>query len=55
MNIYTQPFSQLLEDIAKALDISQHNYELAKQRYESIGEWLERDKSTVACHKPLLI
>ena len=55
MNIYTQPFSQLLEDIAKALDISEHNYELAKQRYESIGEWLERDGSTVACHKPLLI
>ena len=54
MNLYTQPFSQLLEDIAKALDISEHNYELAKQRYESIGEWLERDRSTVACHEPLI-
>ena len=54
MNIYTQPFSQLLEDIAKALDISEHNYKLAKQRYESIGEWLERDGSTVARHKPLI-
>ena len=54
MNLYTQPFSQLLEDIAKALDISEHNYELAKQRYESIGEWLERNGSTVARHKPLI-
>ena len=54
MNIYTPQFSQLLEDIAKALDISEHNYKLAKQRYESIGEWLERDRSIVACHKPLI-
>ena len=52
MPISSNQFSQLLESIAKALDISDSHYEQAKQRYESIGKWLERDESRVACYSP---
>ena len=44
--------SQLLESIAKSLDISDSHYQQAKQRYESIGRWLKRDESRVARYNP---
>ena len=44
--------SQLLESIAKSLDISDSHYQQAKQRYEAIGKWLERDESKIACYNP---
>ena len=44
--------SQLLESIAKALDISDSHYQQAKQRYEAIGKWLERDESKIARYNP---
>ena len=52
MPISSNQFSQLLESIAEALDISDSHYQQAVQRYESIGEWLERDESKVACYSP---
>ena len=52
MRNYSNQFSQLLELIAEALDISESHYQQAKQRYESIGRWLERDESKVAGYSP---
>ena len=52
MFINLKRFSQLLESIAKALDISDSHYEQAVRRYESIGKWLERDESKVAGYSP---
>ena len=52
MPISSNQFSQLLESIAKALDISDNHYEQVVRRYESIGEWLKRDESKVACYSP---
>ncbi len=54
MNIYAQQFSPILEAIAAELDIPESYYELAKKRYESIGEWLEREVSIVAQYTPLI-
>lgn len=54
MNIYAQQFSPVLEAIAETLDIPESHYELAIKRYESIGTWLERDKSIVAPYTPLI-
>ena len=54
MNIYSQQFSLLLEVIAETLDIPESYFELAVKRYESIGEWLERDGSIVAQYNPLI-
>ena len=44
--------SLLLEAIAEALDIPESHYEQAVERYKSIGNWLERDKSKVANYRP---
>ena len=54
MNIYAQQFSSVLEEVAAALDIPENYYELAVKRYESIGEWLEREGSIVAQYNPLI-
>lgn len=42
----------VLEEIADALDIPPSKYEEAKKRYESIGAWLDRDKSSLAGFDP---
>ena len=52
MFVNSKRVSQLLESIAKALDISDSHYQQAKQRYEAIGKWLERDESKIACYNP---
>lgn len=54
MDIYAQQFSPILEAIAAELDIPESYYELAKKRYESIGEWLEREVSIVVQYTPLI-
>lgn len=48
----SRQFSTLLEAIAKELDIPESYFKLAVERYESIGKWLERDRSIVAHHRP---
>jgi hypothetical protein len=40
MTVSINNFSQLLEEIAKDLDISPTNYKLAVSRYESVSSWL---------------
>jgi len=44
--------SLLLVEIAAALDIPESYYAQAVKRYESIGAWLEREESVVACYSP---
>ncbi|MDO6839496.1 nucleotidyltransferase [Paraglaciecola chathamensis] len=41
MSLSKERFNQLLEQIAKELDISPSKYKLAVSRYESIGSWLD--------------
>ncbi len=52
MHIYSEQFSPLLEAISDALDIPTSYYERAVERYKSIGDWLERDKSGVVQDNP---
>ena len=44
--------TSLLEAICEALDIPESYYKQAVKRYKSIGTWLERDESIVACYMP---
>lgn len=44
----------VLEDIADALDIPPSKFEEAKSRYEAIGEWLDRDASSIAAFSPAI-
>ncbi len=52
MHTFSKEFSTLLEVIAKELDIPESYFKQAVERYESIGEWLERDKSIVTQFRP---
>lgn len=49
-----QNHDDVLEEIADALDIPQSKYEKAKGRYESIGDWLDRDDSTLSRYDPAI-
>ena len=49
---YPAQASPLLESIADALDISESHYTQVVKLYESLGAWLERDESIVACYMP---
>ena len=49
---YPAQCSPLLEAIAEALDIPERHYKQAIKQYESIGTWLEREESGVACYSP---
>ncbi len=49
---YPAQASPLLEAITDALDISESHYMQIVKRYESIGKWLEREESIVACYMP---
>ena len=42
----------VLEEIANALDIPPSKFEEAKERYESLGTWLDRPESTLTAHDP---
>lgn len=42
----------LFESLAESLDISNSQYEEAKQRYEAVGEWLNTDGSPLADYAP---
>jgi len=44
--------NQVLEHLADLLDIPRSHYEMAKKRYESLGEWLHRPASRVAQLSP---
>ena len=49
---YPAQASPLLEAIANTLDISESHYTQVVKLYESLGAWLERDESIVACYVP---
>ncbi len=42
----------VLEDIAKGIDITPSLFETAKRRYESLGSWLDREESILADRNP---
>ena len=45
---------EVLEEIADDLDIPQAQYEEATSRYEAIGEWLDRDESSLSAYDPAI-
>lgn len=49
---FAKTHDDVLEEIAKALDIPEAQYEAAVSRYQSIGEWLDRKESTLAQYDP---
>lgn len=42
----------IFQNLAEFLDIPESYFEQARSRYEAIGNWLERDNSTVSTYKP---
>ena len=54
MNMYerTNKISMLLEKIAEELDIPESLYLEAKNRYESVGDWLSKDDSLLTVYNP---
>lgn len=44
----------VLEELADALDIPPSKFEEAKSRYESLGDWLGRDESTLSQYAPAI-
>jgi hypothetical protein len=44
--------SRLLDIFTERLDIPRSYYELAAARHQSLGEWLIREESTLACYDP---
>lgn len=53
----SQPLAQfdvrrLLEDLVRELQVPPSRYEEAESRYESLGQWLHRQDSTVRDHNP---
>ena len=49
-----QTHDDVLEEIADALDIPPSKFEEAKSRYESIGDWLGREESSLAGYDPAI-
>ena len=47
-------FSIILEYLAESLDISEAQFKEAESRYQSVGNWLERDGSIVAEFDPAI-
>ncbi len=45
-------YSNLLERIAEALDITRTQFEEARSRYEAIGKWLDADNSPLKPYNP---
>ncbi len=44
--------NDIFERLAEWLDIPDSHFERAENRYKSVGEWLNRDESTIAQYKP---
>lgn len=49
-----QSHDDVLEEIADALDIPTSKFEEAKSCYEAIGDWLDRDESSLAAYDPAI-
>jgi hypothetical protein len=46
-NLLPNKMEKFLEDLVTELDIPESRYESAERSYKSVGEWLNRDKSTL--------
>jgi hypothetical protein len=46
--------NQILRRLAESLDISESRYLQAKERYQAVGKWLEREESTISKHAPVI-
>ncbi len=49
---FTSAAAGYLERLASELDVPPSRYEEAKNRYESVGAWLDRDESTLRAYSP---
>ena len=49
-----QTHDDVLEEIADALDIPPSKFEEAKSRYEAVGDWLDREESSLAAYDPAI-
>lgn len=47
-----QQKSQLLKGVAETLDISESDHIKAEERYKAVGNWLNRERSSVASYDP---
>ncbi|MER8659206.1 nucleotidyltransferase [Mesorhizobium sp. M0847] len=57
MNMHLSPTitpeaDDVLEDVAKELEIPEHRYEQAETSYKSLGDWLNRPESTIRKYGP---
>lgn len=46
--------SKFLSKLAESLDISESHFETARERFKSVGEWLQRHESKVAKYSPII-
>ncbi|MGT2434054.1 nucleotidyltransferase domain-containing protein (plasmid) [Cupriavidus basilensis] len=51
---FTQASADFLERLAAELDVPPSRYDEAKNRYESVSTWLDRDASTLKQYNPLV-
>ncbi len=47
-----QTHEDVLEAIAEAIDVPEHLDEIARKRYASIGDWLDREESSIRQYEP---
>lgn len=50
-----QQYSTLLEEIAGVLDLTDSQFQLAKDRYEAVGKWLSKEGSSLAKYNPVIL
>jgi hypothetical protein len=45
-------YSKIFQYLAESLDITETQYEAAVEHYQAVGDWLNKDDSTIATHDP---
>lgn len=50
-----QQYSTLLEEIAGVLDLTDSQFQLAKDRYDAVGKWLSKESSSLAKFNPVIV
>lgn len=48
-------FSDILEELGKALDITKDQYEAAVKSYKYVGDWLSEEESSLAKFSPEIL
>lgn len=49
-----EQYSSLLEELTNILDLTESQFQLAKDRYEAVGRWLSKEDSSLAKFKPII-